>query len=93
VTVKTENALRGIAIPRGTSTDYLGHIRGEDVQTDVTSWTLELTTACRFGDIILEIDFDTVRDRVVEPHPLPLKYQEREVLVKGPVHNAIIIRK
>jgi hypothetical protein len=81
-----EALIRRTVLPRGTSTDYAGHVRGEPVQADVTSWTYDEQVARRFGDLILVIDEDDVRARVVTPHPLPNRYpQEREVLIRGPV--------
>jgi len=80
-------AKQGIVCPRGDSRDYVRHIRGEDVETDVTSWTRNRDVAKRFGDIILTLDEDDVKDLIV-PHPLPTRYpHEQEVLFRGPLEN------
>jgi len=84
--------LRGIVEPRGTSQDYESHVLGANVATDATSWTRDLTVAQSFGDIVLEIEEDTVGDRIV-PHPLPaVNPHEKEVLIRGRLTNVKRVR-
>jgi hypothetical protein len=87
-TARGRHALAGRVRPRGTSTDYVTHVQGGPVDTDVTSWTRDESVARKFGDVILVVDEDDVRPRVVNPHPLPSRYpQEQEVLIRGPLDN------
>jgi hypothetical protein len=80
-------ARRGIVEPRGTSRDYLAHVRGEDVATDVTSWTTSRREARRFGDITLVVRRRDVANRIV-PHPAPGLYMhENEVLIRGRLYG------
>jgi hypothetical protein len=64
------------------------HVQGGSVDADVTSWTYDEKVARRFGDLILVVDEDDVRTRIVNPHPLPNRYpHEREVLIRGLIKN------
>ncbi len=85
-TRRAQEALNGIVRPRGTSQNYTAHVLGEDVETDVTSWTRRVEVASKFAGrsgIILQIDEASVQHQVV-PHPLPNRYpEEEEVLVRG----------
>lgn len=86
-TRRGRQALNGIVEPRGTSTNYESHVLGADAATDVTSWTRDRAVAEKFDDIILLIEEDDVRDRIV-PHPLPgANRHEHEVLIRGRLTN------
>jgi hypothetical protein len=76
-------AKQGIVKPRGTSNDYMKHVRGEDVATDATSWTRDPSVARRYGDIILKAEESKVKSKII-PHPDPGLYpDEQEVLLRG----------
>lgn len=87
MTPRGRDALKGQAHSRGTSKDYIAHVLDQPVESDVTSWTNDEAQARRFGDIILTVDEDDVRDRIV-PHPLPNRYpEEQEVLIRGSLYG------
>jgi hypothetical protein len=86
-TKRGRDAMRGVVRPRGSSKDYLKHVKGEDVAADVTSWTRDKTVARRFGDVVLELDDTAVKHRIV-PHPAPsLRPDEQEILIRGVLRN------
>lgn len=89
-TPRGKQALHGIVQPRGTESGYgayLKHVKGEDVLSDVTSWTRDPDVARSFGDIILEVDEAAVKNRIV-PHPAPYLYpHESEILIQGTLNN------
>jgi len=82
-------AKQGIAKPRGNAVDRNSlekHVRGEDVDSGVTSWTPDRKQAKRFSGedgIILEVDADSVSDRIVERPNIGKYAEEKEVLLKG----------
>lgn len=84
--------IRWYVRPRGTSTDYVGHVLGTvPLDADVISWTYDEKVARRFGEVVLKIDEDDVRARIV-PHPLPNRYpHEREVLIRGEITGFQIV--
>ena len=76
-------AKQGMVRPRGDSKDYEAHVRGEDVDADVTSWTRSSKVAAKFGNIILTVEEETIRDQIVD-NPLSNRYpNEQEVLIRG----------
>ena len=88
-TPRGKDAVNGIAKPRGTRTDPAAleaHVRGEDIDAGVTSWTTDRAQARRFAGqngIILEVDAQSVAGKIA-PRPNIGKYQEEmEVLLKG----------
>jgi len=92
-TDKARLAENGVAKPRGTATDQASlekHVRGEDVDSGVTSWTTDRKVAERFSGkdgTIIEVDAGSVKDRVV-PRPNVKKYKdEKEVLLKGTIQG------
>jgi RHS repeat-associated protein len=92
-TEKSILAQSGVAKPRGTALDAASlekHVRGEDVNSGVTSWTADRNVAKRFSGesgTIIEVNKSAVANKIV-PRPNVGRYQdEREVLVKGTVQG------
>lgn len=89
-TIRGKLAKQGVVKPRGTESGYsayLKHVKAEDVLSDVTSWTPDPAVARSFGDVILEVDATSIRNRIV-PHPAPHLYpHESEVLIQGILNN------
>ena len=83
----------GIAKPRGTVLDaesLAKHVRGEDVNSGVTSWTTDREVAKRFAGsdgTIIEVEKSKVANQVVPRPPVPKYAGEKEVLLKGTIHG------
>jgi hypothetical protein len=87
-TPKSVLAQQGIAKPRGTALDLdtlTAHVRGEEANAGVTSWTTDRDVARRFSGFdgtIIEVNFSDVQNRIV-PRPPVQKYgSESEVLLR-----------
>lgn len=80
---------QGIAKPRGRKLDdesLRAHVRGDEVDSGVTSWTTSREQAKRFAGrngTILEVDASKVADRVVKRPDIGKYEEELEVLLKG----------
>jgi hypothetical protein len=79
----------GIAKPRGFRLDVDAlerHIKGEDIDSGVTSWSTLRAIALRFSGpsgIILEVELRSVLGNVVPRPPLPIHLEEHEILLRG----------
>ena len=93
---ETEKAILGklgIAKPRGTALDaesLAKHVRGEDVNAGVTSWTTDREVAKRFAGSegkVIEVNKSSVANQVVPRPPVPKYAGEKEVLLKGTIQG------
>jgi len=90
-----DNALQGIANPRGGSESALGHITG-NTDSPYTSWTSDPSVAARFAKsdgVVLSRAFrlsDLLPSSSVPGAP---DYGESEYLFKGSVSDAIVVKK
>jgi ribosomal protein L21E len=92
-TAKAVLGKSGVATPRGTALDaesLAKHVRGEDVNAGVTSWTTDREVAKRFAGsdgTIIEVNKSSVANQVVPRPPVPKYAGEKEVLLKGTIQG------
>ena len=91
---KAQLAKQGIAKPRGTALDEASlrlHVRNEDVNSGVTSWTPDRNEAKKFsgsGGTIIEVQEAAVQDKVVSRPNVDGKYaHEQEIFLRGVVRG------
>ena len=94
-----DNALQGIALPRGGSQSALGHITGF-TDSPYTSWTSDPSVAARFaGDDGVVISKAFHLSEVLQSSGVPGfpntddLLGEYEYLVEGPVSGALVVKK
>ena len=92
-TKRDAEAMTGVATPRGSRLDaeaLTKHVRGEDIDAGVTSWTTDRNVAKRFAGtmIILELPRAAVAGREVARPRVPKYLDESEILIKGRLEGA-----
>lgn len=84
-----EDAVQGVARPRGGPASALEHNLG-DTRSEFTSWTTDPEVARGFAGngVVLRVPMSSVRGQVVRS---PDYFGESEVLLRGPVHGGEVL--